>query len=116
MVSQHWYKYLFQNDWEGKNFADLLVVFVKQTRGHCLDTAGVTGSIPVAPTIIAQNIDLKSSRIIKIVFNCCDIVARLNALVFIEGRQGPPGVPGIYIHKPSTDFLNSNVNHFVVSI
>jgi len=35
-----------------KNFADLLLVFVQQTLGHCLDTAGVTGSNPVAPTII----------------------------------------------------------------
>ena len=30
--------------------------------------------------------------------------------------QGPPGVPGIYIHVPSTDLLISSVNHFVVSI
>ena len=34
-----------------KNSADLLLVFVQQTLGHCLDTAGVTGSNPVAPTI-----------------------------------------------------------------
>tara|TARA_Y100000590_G_scaffold468771_1_gene653025 strand:- start:375 stop:1307 length:933 start_codon:yes stop_codon:yes gene_type:complete len=33
-----------------KNSPDLLSVFVQQTQGHCLDTAGVTGSIPVAPT------------------------------------------------------------------
>ena len=32
-----------------------------------------------------------------------------------EGRQGPPGVPGIYIHKLSTDFLVPSVNHFVES-
>ena len=83
---------------------------------HCLDTAGVTGSNPVAPTITAQKIYLKSSRIIKIVFNCCDIVARINALVFIEGRQEPPGVPGIYIHVLTTDFLITSVNHFVESV
>jgi len=35
-----------------KNSTDLLLVFVQQTLGHCLDTAGVTGSNPVAPTII----------------------------------------------------------------
>ena len=72
---------------------------------HCLDTAGVTGSIPVAPTIKAQNIDLKSSRIIKIVFNCCDIVARLNACISYKGSNWFPkgvgqasyGGSGIYI-------------------
>ena len=52
---------------------------------HCLDTAGVTGSIPVAPTIRAQKINLKSSHIIKVVSNCCDIVARLNACISYKG-------------------------------
>jgi len=42
-------------------------------------------------------------------------VARLNALAFIECRQGPLGVPGIYIHKLPTDFIFTSVNHFVES-
>ena len=45
-------------------------MFVKQTLGHCLDTAGVTGSNPVPPTIfllLTKSIIIKDFMIKKFI-------------------------------------------------
>ena len=93
-----------------KNFADLLDVFVKQTRGHCLDTAGVTGSNPVAPTITWHNFHRTILFVHIITFDCCDIVAKIQ-FVLLKGLGRSHGGSGGGLYNSVIILPNFHVIH-----